>query len=124
MLHPHSGQSASTQSFSTAIIPLTAFGFGNAVLREQTGEQQETPEGTNDPFGAEPVWLLKEGTAPRRYNLDTLILWTLYLGLLSQEERCGPEGRSEIADLCRMLKDDLLTDDHWLLPLKGRLTGA
>jgi hypothetical protein len=107
-----------------AIIPLTAFGFGNAVLREQTGEHQGTPEGTNDPFGAEPVWLLKEGAAPLPYNLDTLILWTLYLGLLSQEERCGPEGRSEIADLCRMLKDDLLTDDHWLLPLKGRLTGA
>jgi hypothetical protein len=107
-----------------AIIPLTAFGFGNAVLREQTGEHQTTQHATDDPFGAEPVWLLKEGTSPRPYNLDTLVLWTLYLGLVNQEERCGPEGRSEIAHLCRMLKDDLLMEDHWLLPLKGRLKGT
>jgi hypothetical protein len=107
-----------------AIIPLTAFGFGNAVLREDAGEGGQTPVATDDPFGAEPIWLLKEGAGPQPYNLDTLILWTLFLGLSSQEERCGPEGRSEIANLCRMLRDDLLMEDHWLLPLKGRLKGA
>jgi hypothetical protein len=103
-----------------AIIPVTAFGFGNAVLREQASERAGA---SDDPFGAEPVWLLKEGATPRPYNLDTLVLWTLYFGLLGQDTQRGLEGKAETDDLCRMLHDDLLMEDRWFLPLKGRPAG-
>ncbi|HYT90077.1 MAG TPA: hypothetical protein VEL76_15325 [Gemmataceae bacterium] len=108
-----------------AILPVTAFGFGNAVLREQPGERAEVaPESDDDPFGAEPIWLLREGVTPRPYNLDTLVIWTLLFGLLEQDVRNSPENSSEITELCQMLRDDLLAEDRWFLPLKGRLAQA
>lgn len=107
------------------ILPVTAFGFGNAVLREQPGERSgTTPEEADDPFGAEPIWLLREGATPRPYNLDTLVIWTLLFGLLEQDVRNAPENSSEIAEMCQMLRDDLLAESRWFLPLKGRLASA
>ncbi len=96
------------------ILPSTAFGFGNAVLREEVKETGGI-DGTEDPFGAEPTWLLKEGVTPTPYNLDTLVIWTLLFGLLNQELH------PEMDDLCQMLRDDLLNEDRWFLTLKGRL---
>ena len=61
-----------------AIVPVTAFGFGKAVLREDGGERTGTPpESLEEPFGDEPIWLLQEGESPQPYNLDTLFLWSL-----------------------------------------------
>src|SRR6266545_4234454 len=82
------------------------------------------PESDDDPFGAEPIWLLREGVTPRPYNLDTLVIWTLLFGLLEQDVRNSPENSSEITELCQMLRDDLLAEDRWFLPLKGRLAQA
>jgi hypothetical protein len=77
------------------VIPVTAFGFGNAVLREQGADREGVPpEASDDPFGAEPVWLLKEGASPRPYNLDTLVIWTLLFGLLNQDAQNALESRS------------------------------
>src|SRR5262245_31904480 len=59
----------STRVDEAVVLPVTAFGFGNAILREQGNGRDMEPD---DPFGAEPVWLLKEGVAPRPFNLDTL----------------------------------------------------
>jgi hypothetical protein len=107
-----------------AIMPVTAFGFGNAVLREQAGGREGTPqEGPDDTFGAEPIWLLKEGAVPRPYNLDTLVIWTLLFGLLNQSSR-GGEAESEVAELSQMLRDDLMAEDRWFLALKGRLSAV
>jgi hypothetical protein len=104
------------------ILPVTAFGFGNAVLRSQGGGPGEAPvDAAGDPFAAEPTWLLKEGAVPRPYNLDTLVVWTLLFGLLNQNADNGPEGKSEVGELCRLLRDDLLGEERWFLPLKGRL---
>lgn len=104
------------------ILPVTAFGFGNAVLRERAGEREgATPETGDDPFGAEAIWLLKEGATPRPYNLDTLVVWTLLFGLLNQETRGAAEDTSDVAAVSQMLHDDLMADDRWFLPLKGRL---
>jgi len=101
------------------ILPVSAFGFGNAVLRSQApGEEQ--PSSLEDPFGAEATWLLKEGTPPRPYNLDTLVVWTLLYGLLNQITPTSPDVGSPERDLCRMLRDDLETDDRWFLTLKVR----
>jgi hypothetical protein len=101
-----------------AIIPVTAFGFGNAVLREQGGGREGTPpESADEPFGAEPTWLLREGVAPQPFNLDTLFIWTLLYGLLNQAGHGVVE--SEIGEICRMLREDLDAGDPWLLPLKG-----
>ena len=102
------------------ILPVTAFGFGNAVLRE---ESSECPEGRcpmeDDPFSSEPVWLLKEGATTKPYNLDTLVIWTLLFGLLNQETQSGQHAKTEIGDLCGMLRNDLLLEKRWFLPIKG-----
>jgi hypothetical protein len=112
----------STRATDGVIIPVTAFGFGNAVLRQGEGQGDETPPPTGaDPFGAEPVWLLRDGEAPRPFNLDTLLIWTLLLGLLNQDRHNAPEQASETAGICRMLREDLEGEDRWFLPLKGRL---
>jgi len=96
------------------ILPVTSFGFGNAVLREREYDYEDPPpEPTDDPYGAEPTWLLKEGAIATPFNLDTLVIWTLLQGLRSQEDQ------SETDDLCRMLHDDLLTEDRWFVTLKG-----
>ena len=110
----------STHVSDAAILPATAFGFGNATLREQTGSDASSSP-TTDLFSAEPTWLLKEGAAPRPFNLDTLVVWTLLFGLLNQEGGEGAGADPELGDLCRMLRDDLMTDDRWFLPIKGRL---
>src|SRR5262249_14216575 len=71
-----------------------------------------------DPFGSEPIWLLREGTSATPFNLDTLFLWTLLLGLLRQAGP-GAETDEEVAAVCKMLGDDLEAGDPWLVPLKG-----
>src|SRR5262249_60162127 len=66
-----------------AIIPVTAFGFGNAVLREEGGGREGTTTTTPaDPFGPEAIWLLREGMPPQPFNLDTLVICPLLFGLL------------------------------------------
>jgi hypothetical protein len=103
-----------------AIIPVTAFGFGNAVLREPRGAPAGTPpDSADEPFGAEPIWLLREGVAPHPFNLETLFLWTLLRGLLNQEGQGLVEAESEIGEICGMLREDLNAGDPWLLTLKG-----
>jgi hypothetical protein len=101
-----------------AIAPVTAFGFGKAVRRND-GERHGTEPGFSDePFGDEPIWLLKDGESPEPYNLDALFLWSLLLGLLNQTNRnagLDPDWDT----LCRMLRDDLEAGDPWLVPLKG-----
>jgi len=104
------------------ILPVTAFGFGNAVLREQGTERAGAPpESAEEPFGAEPIWLLKEGALSEPYNLDTLVIWTLFFGLVHQDTQRGLEGSSQLAELARMLRDDLVTEDHWFLSVKSQL---
>jgi hypothetical protein len=100
-----------------AIVPVTAFGFGNAVLRDAGGEREGAPpDSADDPFGTEPIWLLREGATARPYNLDTLFLWTLLVGLLGQAETGGDTDAEGIG---RMLAADLGAGHPWLVPLKG-----
>jgi hypothetical protein len=100
-----------------AIIPVTAFGFGKAVLRDDGANRHGTdPESCEEPFGDEPIWLLKDGESPEPFNLDTLFLWSLLLGMLNQ----GIGDRhAELDTVCRMLRDDLESGDPWLVPVKG-----
>ena len=96
-------------------------GFGNAVRRESGADRHEAPpEAADDPFGSEPIWLLREGTSASPFNLDTLFLWTLLLGLLRQAGP-GAETDEDVADVCRMLGEDLEAGDPWLVPLKGEI---
>jgi len=48
-------------------------------------------------------------------------MWTLFFGLLHQETQRDLEGRSEITELCRKLRDDVVMEDHWFLPIKSQL---
>jgi hypothetical protein len=104
-----------------AIIPTSAFGFGKAVLRTDSTERHEAPGSVEEPFGDEPIWLLKEGESPAPYNLDTLFLWSLLLGLLNKK---GADKDSRLDTLCRMIRDDLEAGEPWLVPIKGGVTLA
>jgi hypothetical protein len=99
-----------------AIIPVTAFGFGKAVMRPDGGDRHEAPGSVEEPFGDEPIWLLKEGESPQPSNLDTLLLWSLLLGMMNQADL---ETNPELDTICRMLRDDLEGGDLWLVPIKG-----
>jgi hypothetical protein len=106
------------------IIPVTSFGFGNAVLREERSEREGAPpESEEEPFGSEPVWLLREDVSAQPYNLDALFLWTLLYGLLNQAGRGVIEEDTELGETCRTLLDDLGATDPWLLPLTGGIAG-
>jgi hypothetical protein len=106
------------------IIPVTAFGFGNAVLREESSERQGAPPASEDePFGSEPIWLLREDVSAQPYNLDTLFLWTLLFGLLNQAGHGVLEEDTELGRIGRMLCEDLSTIDPWLLPITGGIPG-
>jgi hypothetical protein len=106
-----------------AVIPVTAFGFGNSVLRENGADRAGAAGSADEPFGDEPIWLLREGATPQPYNLDTLFLWSVLLGLLNQ---LGPDPAADPqADaVCRKLRDDLEAADPWLLPVKGGVSLA
>jgi hypothetical protein len=106
------------------IIPVTAFGFGNAVLREEgSGQQGGRPDAEDGPFGAEPTWLLREGASPEPYNLDTLVVWTLLFGLLNQAGHGVIEEDTELGQICRTLAHDLEAIDPWVLSVKGGEVG-
>jgi hypothetical protein len=96
---------------------VTAFGFGKAVLRADATERHEAPGSSDEPFGDEPIWLLKEGEAPQPHNLGALFLWSLLLGLMNQTADAEPNPKLEV--ICRALRDDLEAADPWLVPLKG-----
>jgi hypothetical protein len=101
------------------IAPVTAFGFGNAVLREG-GDESEGAE--DELLGAEPVWLLREGATPEPFNVNALFLWTLLAGLV---HAVGPEvleAESDLGALCRTLRGDLEAVDPWLVAVKGGQT--
>jgi hypothetical protein len=104
------------------IVPVTAFGFGNAVRREAESEQEGAePRSEDQPFAGEPVWLLLEGATPEPFNLDALFLWTLVTGLV---HAAGPEvleAETDLGVVCRTLQEDLEAIDPWLVPIKGGL---
>jgi hypothetical protein len=104
------------------IIPVTTFGFGNAILGEENGVREESAE-EEDPFAAEPTWLLREDISAQPYNLDTLFIWTLLFGLVNQVGEGPAEGNTELAHIRRTLGDDLGAIDPWLLPVKEGVAG-
>jgi len=106
-----------------AIIPVTAFGFGKAVLHPDADERPGAPGSAEEPFGDEPIWLLREGEAPEPYNVDTLFLWSLLLGIMNQ---AGPDlaAKPKVDKVCRMLRDDLEAGHPWLVPIKGGVSLA
>jgi hypothetical protein len=104
------------------VIPVTAFGFGNAILREGSGGREGSAE-EDDPFASEPTWLLREGISGQPYNLDTLFIWTLLFGLVNRAGEGPAEGDTELAPIRRTLWDDLGAIDPWLLPVKEGVAG-
>ena len=104
------------------IIPVTSFGFGNAVLNESASERGGTPPDSADElFEPEPTWLLREGASLEPFNLDTLFLWTLLFGLVNQAGPGVAETEPQIDEICRTLRGDLNAGNPWFLPIKGGL---
>jgi hypothetical protein len=98
------------------IAPVTAFGFGNAVRSEEGSGPEETAD---DPFGGEPVWLLRGDATPQPFNLNGLFLWTLLAGLLQAADPGVLDADSGLGGACRALRDDLVASDPWLVVVKG-----
>lgn len=97
-----------------AVFPVTAFGYGKAVLRAEAGDRHGAPGSAAEPFGDEPTWLLRDGEAAEPHNLDTLLLWSILLGLMNRD------GGTPAADaISRVWRDDLEAGDPWLVPIKG-----
>jgi hypothetical protein len=109
----------SSRVIDAAIIPVTTFGFGNAVQREEGSEREGAVLAEDDPFASEPIWLLREGVSAQPANLDTLFVWSLLFGLIEQAGHDVFDEDSDLGQICRTLADDLAAIDPWLLPLKG-----
>jgi hypothetical protein len=110
----------SPQVSDAVIIPVSSFGFGNAVLREGgPREEAHHPESADESFGPEPIWLLREGVSAHPYNLDTLFIWTLLFGLLNEAGPGALEEDTAPGHLCRTLCQDLDAIEPWFLPLTG-----
>jgi hypothetical protein len=107
---------SSTHVSDAAVFPVTAFGYGKAVLRGDGSDRHGAPGSRDEPFGDEPIWLLREGEAPEPHNLDTLLLWSVLLGLLN---RAGRSGGPDVDALGRVWRDDLEGGEPWLVPIKG-----
>lgn len=109
-----------------AIFPVSAFGFGNGVLRERhatdvEGDGQDHAD--FDPFPDEPVWLLREGAMQEPFNLTGLVLWSLMFGMMNQEVCVTSNDREPgPASICRQLMDDFRDCPKWYIPVKGRLS--
>jgi hypothetical protein len=107
------------------IIPVTTFGFGNARLAEDGSDRHgASAEVEDDPFASEPIWLLREGVSAQPHNLDTLVVWTLLLGLRHLPGDGTDEEGTELGDLRRMLGDDLAGIDPWCLTIKEGVAGG
>jgi hypothetical protein len=105
------------------IIPVTTFGFGNAVAGEEGVGREGASGAEDDPFSSEPIWLLREGVSAQPYNLDTLFLWTLLYGLANQAGDGRAKEDTEIVRICRTLGEDLGAIYPWLLPVKEGVAG-
>jgi hypothetical protein len=102
-----------------AIIPVTAFGFGNAMVKELSGPRAESsPDAVDEPFGTEPVWILREGVDPVPFNLDALFLWTLLFGLRGQEATRAIDLGRQSWRISDKVQDDLESANPWIHPLK------
>lgn len=107
---------ASAHVRDAAVFPVTAFGYGKAVLRSAGPDRTGAPGSADEPFGDEPIWLLREGEAPDPHNLDALVLWSILLGLLNRSG--GSTGPAADA-IGRVWRDDLEGADPWVVPVKG-----
>lgn len=114
----------SHQVSDAVVVPVTAFGFGNAVLRDGSTEREGAqPDSDNEAFGSEPIWLLRADASPQPYNFDTLFTWTLLYGLLNEAGHGIFDRHTELGRICRTLAEDLEAREPWLLVLKGGLGG-
>jgi hypothetical protein len=102
------------------IVPVSAFGFGNAVLRDDKATREGPPsESGGEPFGSELIWLLRDGVSAQPYNLHSLFVWTLLYGLLNHEGPGALARDTERRQTCQTLCQDLDAINPWFLPLTG-----
>lgn len=108
----------SSRVAEAAIFPVSAFGFGNSALLEETEAQFDTAPSSNSPrfYTDEPAWVLKPGAIQEPYNLTALTCWSVLQGLLNaatEEKR-----EEELEETCRRLLQDFHDTDRWTVPVK------
>jgi len=101
-----------------AVIPVTAFGFGTAMVKAGIDSRGGSPILPDDLFASEPVWVVREGVDPAPFNLDALFLWTLLYGMRGQEQAGTPEQNRQRQLVSDKLQSDLELASPWIVPLK------
>jgi hypothetical protein len=115
----------SPQVVDAAVIPVSGMGFQNAVLKEIEADEALPEElGELDDEGileaTEPVYILKPKHMIQPYNLTTLVVWSLLMGLVNREIEEGDQYEC-MGQVVRKLDDDLRDLGGWYIPIKGRL---
>ena len=115
----------------SAIFPVSSFGFNNTIKKEVTLDEENIILATSfsdqefqnhnqqqSHHSKKPVWVLKEGAYFEPYNIDALLIWSLYAGLLNKSfsNQFGPFDKQK---LCDNLLNDLYALDGWFIPVKG-----
>lgn len=114
---------ASAKVSDAAILPVSAFGFGNAVLKsDEAGEPDDDPDGGSPTIeSGELEWVLRPGGTAEPYNFATLMVFSLLFGLLNQEVDYNGVDEPALARICRLLSEDVDAVEGWYVPVKGRL---
>lgn len=116
---------ASDKVAHAAIFPVSAFGFGNAVVFKpaagQPGRNGELPGSHAALESGELEWILKPGATPEPYNLMPLVVWSLLCGMLYREVEVEDDHDAAMARIGRLLAADLKALDGWQVALKGGL---
>lgn len=119
---------ASEKVSQAAIFPVTAFGFGNAIVRQLSSETTQAVTGPRSSAGPledeESEWILKPGVTPEPFNVASLIVWSLLAGMLYQEVDVDEDGEAAMARICRMLHSDLETLNGWHVPIRGTVSAS
>ena len=86
------------------------------MLHPDATERHEAAGSAEEPFGDEAGLVVEEGESPQPYNLDTLFLWSLLLGIMNQGR---PTRNSTGSAACSATTSE--TADPWLVSRRRRL---
>lgn len=122
----HTARMASVVT-EAAILPVSALGFGNSArLDGRDGHQVVSGAGEFSVGGpnlnqAVGQYKLKPGHVEEPFNLEGLVSWSVWSGLMNHEFLEGSDAESYYRELANRLLRDLKASRAWMIPIKGLL---
>jgi hypothetical protein len=120
---------ASRRVGEAMIVPVSAFGFGTAVVQADNAAKGKLSAADTNPRWSsslsqgEPEWILRPGLSPQPFNLTPLVWWTLLTGLIHKEVAAAEGEKPELYTVASSLRDDLRAMNGWWVPLVGCVRG-